>query len=116
MWIDTHTLSNAAFNIRPFLAGAFHAPPNAHNTFLFSFTEIVYQTHLISPMSGRVLDTPALMSVMQTAEGWKLLDFLNYVASLQTASAALKWMNSPALTQAARRASRLPTPPRKNRT
>jgi len=25
-------------------------------------------------MSGRVLDTPALMSVMQTAEGWKLLD------------------------------------------
>jgi hypothetical protein len=46
VWIDTHALPNAAFNIRPFIAGAFHAPPNAHDAFFFSFTEIVYQTHL----------------------------------------------------------------------
>jgi hypothetical protein len=48
VWIDTHTLSNPAFNISPFFAGAFHAPPNAHDAFFFSFTEIVYQTHCIS--------------------------------------------------------------------
>jgi len=46
MRIDTHTLSNPAFNISPFFAGAFHASPNAHDAFFFSFTEIVYQTHI----------------------------------------------------------------------
>jgi hypothetical protein len=48
MWIDTHALSNAAFNISPFFAGSVHASPNAHDAFLFSLTEIVYQTHCIS--------------------------------------------------------------------
>jgi hypothetical protein len=46
MWINTHTLPNAAFNIRPFIAGAFHAPANAHDALFFGFTEIVYQTHI----------------------------------------------------------------------
>lgn len=45
MWINTHTLSNPAFNVSPFLAGSIHASPNAHDAFFFSFTEIVYQTH-----------------------------------------------------------------------
>jgi hypothetical protein len=45
MWIDTHSLSNLALNISPFFAGAIHTPPNTHDAFFFSFTEIVYQTH-----------------------------------------------------------------------
>ncbi|MGZ7055053.1 MAG: hypothetical protein ACXVK3_05970 [Candidatus Angelobacter sp.] len=45
MGIDTHPLSNPAFNIGPFFAGSVHASPNAHDAFFFSFTEIVYQTH-----------------------------------------------------------------------
>jgi hypothetical protein len=48
VWINTHALSNAAFNISPFFAGSVHASPNAHDAFFFSFTEIVYQTHCIS--------------------------------------------------------------------
>jgi hypothetical protein len=34
---------------------------------------------------------------MLMTAGWKLLDFLDFVASLQTASAALIWLRSPAL-------------------
>jgi hypothetical protein len=49
LWINTHTLSNPAFNISPFFAGAVNASPNSHDAFFFSFTEIVYQTHCISP-------------------------------------------------------------------
>jgi hypothetical protein len=52
MWIYTHTLSNTAFNISPFFARAFHASANAHDAFFFSFTEIVYQTHLHLLFSG----------------------------------------------------------------
>jgi len=48
MWINTHALSNAAFNISPFFTSAVNASPNAHDAFLFSLTEIVYQTHCIS--------------------------------------------------------------------
>ncbi|HSK43261.1 MAG TPA: hypothetical protein VLA83_05160 [Candidatus Binatia bacterium] len=51
MWIDTHALSNAAFNISPLFAGAVNASPNTHDAFFFSFTETVYQTHCISPFS-----------------------------------------------------------------
>ncbi|HEY2171968.1 MAG TPA: hypothetical protein VGJ30_20260 [Candidatus Angelobacter sp.] len=57
LWIDTHALSNAAFNISPFFAGAVNASPNAHDAFFFSFTEIVYQTHCISFFLERFLDT-----------------------------------------------------------
>jgi hypothetical protein len=48
VWIDTHALSNTAFNISPFFASAVNASPNAHYTFFFSLPEIVYQTHFIS--------------------------------------------------------------------
>ncbi|HXA83797.1 MAG TPA: hypothetical protein VNZ47_01900 [Candidatus Dormibacteraeota bacterium] len=48
MWVNTHSLSNTAFNISPFFAGSLHASSNAHDAFFFSFTEIVYQTHFIS--------------------------------------------------------------------
>src|SRR5882672_434289 len=56
LWIDTHALSNAAFNISPFFAGTLHAPPNGHDAFFFSLTEIVYQTHFcISPFFGPLM-------------------------------------------------------------
>ena len=48
MWINTHALSNAAFNVSPFFASAIYASPNAHYAFFFSLPEIVYQTHCIS--------------------------------------------------------------------
>ena len=48
VWINTHALSNTAFNISPFFASAIHASPNAHYAFFFSLPEIVYQTHCIS--------------------------------------------------------------------
>jgi hypothetical protein len=50
MWINTHALSNAAFNISPFFASAVNASANAHDAFFFSLTEIVYQTHCISSL------------------------------------------------------------------
>src|SRR5262252_4641818 len=74
MWINTHALPNAALNIRPFIAGACHAPANAHDTFFFSFTEIVNQTHIDLLLGRHVLDAPAPISVMRVAAGWKLLD------------------------------------------
>jgi hypothetical protein len=74
MWINTHTLSNTAFNISPFFAGPLHTSPNAHDAFFFSFTEIVYQTHCISSFPGPVrLDAPDPTSVMPNGKGWKLL-------------------------------------------
>jgi hypothetical protein len=48
VWINTHPLSNPAFNIGPFFTGAIHASPNVHHAFFFSLTEIVYQTHCSS--------------------------------------------------------------------
>jgi hypothetical protein len=79
LWINTHTLSNPAFNISPFFAGSVYASPNVHDAFFFSFTEIFYQTHCMSPFllwgflvterSGR----PCPFSVMPMSEGWKLL-------------------------------------------
>ena len=54
--INAHALTYATFNVRPFLAGAFHATTNGHGAFLFSFTEIINQTHSLFPfMPGRVL-------------------------------------------------------------
>jgi|SwirhisoilCB2_FD_contig_123_76845_length_302_multi_14_in_0_out_0_1 hypothetical protein len=52
MWINTHPLSNPAFNISPLFASAIHASPNAHYAFFFSLTEIVYQTHCSSFFVG----------------------------------------------------------------
>jgi len=48
VWINTHALSNTAFNVSPFFASAVNASPNAHYAFFFSLPEIVYQTHCIS--------------------------------------------------------------------
>jgi hypothetical protein len=48
VWINTHSLSNTAFNISPFFASAIDASPNVHHAFFFSLTEIVYQTHCSS--------------------------------------------------------------------
>jgi hypothetical protein len=48
VWINTHALSNTAFNVSPFFASAINASPNAHYAFFFSLPEIVYQTHCIS--------------------------------------------------------------------
>jgi hypothetical protein len=47
-WVNTHALSNTAFNVSPFFASAINASPNAHYAFFFSLPEIVYQTHCIS--------------------------------------------------------------------
>src|SRR6267378_9651 len=87
MWIYTHTLSNTAFNISPFFARAFHASANAHDTFFFSFTEIVYQTHFISsfPATAR---TERTWSHRCDADGRRLetaAGLFDFVASLQTA-------------------------------
>jgi len=87
MWINTHTLSNSAFNISPFFAGSLYASPNAHDAFFFSFTEIVYQTHCISsfPATAR---TGRTWSNWCDADGRRLetaAGLFDFVASLQTA-------------------------------
>jgi hypothetical protein len=68
VWINTHALSNTAFNVSPFFASPIYASPNAHYTFFFSLPEIVYQTHCISFfwvfLVTAHLDAPRPISVM----------------------------------------------------
>src|SRR5579864_6367381 len=97
MWIDTHALTNAAFNISPFFAGSVHASPNTHDAFLFSLTEIVYQTHCISSffccfVVTAHLDAPRPISVMPILEGWKLLPRVSHFMSLRSQQHSLaRW-------------------------
>src|SRR5262249_37779529 len=74
--INAHPLPQAALNISPFFACAFHAPPNGHGAFLFCFAEIVNQTHCVFPPFDPVahLRTHRLRIYgMQPADHWKLL-------------------------------------------
>src|SRR4029077_6433250 len=71
--IDTHSLAYAALNVSPLFAGTFHATPNGHGALLFSFAEIVNQTHgFTSPFGPSVCESGSC-SGMQAEQGWKLL-------------------------------------------
>src|SRR5579859_1406049 len=96
MWINTHALSNPAFNISPFFAGSIYASPNAHDAFFFSFTEIVYQTHCISSflccfVITAWLDAPRPINVMPIQWSWKLL--LARVSDFMSLSSKPLWQH-----------------------
>jgi hypothetical protein len=89
VWINTHSLSNTAFNISPFFASAIYASPNVHYAFFFSLTEIVYQTHCSSFLRECFLatvrlDAPQPVITMPIQEGWKLLASSSHFVSLRS--------------------------------
>jgi hypothetical protein len=113
--IDTHSLAYAALNISPLFAGAFHAPPNGHGALLFSFAEIVNQTHGFPPPFGpSLVNQGHLVGCRRRKVGncWISLFLSLRSKPLERLCPARGLVR---LRLAAQRASRLPTPTREKR-